>query len=64
MSAKVKWDRSAWWVVTHHDKRRWKKRVGPTKADKRRAEKIAERVNAAILTGSACRWSRIVGLAS
>src|SRR5262249_44818403 len=48
MAAKVKWYREAWWVITHHACRTRKNRVGPTKADKRRAEQIAEKVNAAI----------------
>ena len=51
MSAKVRWNRDAWWVITHHDGKRKKKRVGPTKADKRRAEAIAEKVNASIALG-------------
>ncbi len=51
MAAKVKFERGAWWVFTHHRGRRKKNRVGPTKADKRRAEKIAEQVNAAIALG-------------
>ena len=29
MAAKVKWDRGAWWVVTHHDGNAAEKRVGP-----------------------------------
>jgi integrase len=52
MASKVRYDRGAWWVFTHHQGKRKKKRVGPTKADKRRAEKIAEKINAAIALGS------------
>ena len=48
MASKVKWDRGAWWVVTHHAGKRKKKRVGPTKADKRHAQQIAEKINAAL----------------
>jgi len=51
MAAKIKWDRGAWWVFTHFDGRRKKKRVGPTKADKRRAERIAEKINGALALG-------------
>ena len=51
MGAKVRWDRGAWWVVTHHRGKRHKKRLGPTKADKRRAEKAAEQIDAAIVLG-------------
>ncbi len=32
MAAKVKWDRNAWWIFTHHNRKRTKKRIGPTKA--------------------------------
>ena len=37
MAAKVKWDRGAWWVFTHFEGKRTKKRVGATKIDKRQA---------------------------
>ena len=40
MAAKVKWDRDAWWVVTHFEGKRRKRRVGPAKAHKREAEEI------------------------
>lgn len=52
MASKVRFDRGAWWVFTHHRGTRKKKRVGPTKADKRQAEKIAEKINAAIALGT------------
>ena len=52
MAAKVKWDRGAWWVFTHFDGRRKKKRIGPMKADKRVAEQIARKVNAALALGT------------
>jgi len=52
MAAKVKWYRGAWHVDTHHAGKRTKHRVGPTKADKRDAEQIAKKVNAAIALGS------------
>jgi hypothetical protein len=52
MAAKVKWDREAWWVFTHYEGKRKKKRVGPTKADKRDADKIARQINAALALGT------------
>src|SRR5262245_57131153 len=52
MAAKVQWLREAWWVVTHFDGRRKKKRVGPTREHKRQAEKIAEKVNAQLALGT------------
>jgi hypothetical protein len=52
MAAKVRWMRDAWWVVTHHQGQRKKKRVGPTKADKRLAEEIVRKVNAALTLGT------------
>jgi integrase len=52
MAAKVQWDREAWWVFTHYEGKRRKKRVGPTKIHKREAERIAEKVNAAIALGT------------
>jgi integrase len=51
MAAKVKWEREAWWVFTHYEGKRRKKRVGPAKADKRRAEQIAHKINAALALG-------------
>ena len=52
MAAKVKFDRGAWWVVTHHQGHRKKKRIGPTKAHKRQAEEIAKKINAALVLGT------------
>ena len=52
MAAKVKWDRGAWWVFTHYQGKRKKKRIGPTKADKRNAEKIAKKIDAALALGA------------
>ncbi len=51
MAAKVKQDRGAWWVVTHFQGKRRKKRVGSTKADKRKAERIADEINARLAIG-------------
>ena len=51
MAAKVRWMQNAWWVVTHHQGRRRKKRVGPAKADKRQAEAIAKKINAKLTLG-------------
>ena len=51
MAAKVKWDRGAWWVFTHYQGKRKKKRVGPTKVHKREAEQIARKINGALALG-------------
>lgn len=51
MAAKVRWRDDAWWVATHHRGRRKMQRVGPTKADRRKAEKLADRINAALALG-------------
>jgi transposase InsO family protein len=40
VSAKVVWYRDAWWVRTHHRRRKRDRRIGPSKADKRQAEVI------------------------
>ncbi len=52
MAAKVRHLQCAWWVVTHHQGTRNKKRVGPTKAHKREADRLAKQVNAALITGT------------
>jgi len=52
MAAKLRWLKDAWWVVTHFEGRRKKKRIGPTKRDKRRAEKAPEKVDAALALGT------------
>ena len=52
MSAKVQFDRGAWWVITHHEGKRRRRRLGPSKADKRAAEEIAKKINAAIALGT------------
>jgi hypothetical protein len=39
MSAKVKFERGAWWVFTHYERKRKKRRVGATAAHKREAER-------------------------
>jgi len=51
MASKVKWEREAWWVFTHYEGKRRKKRVGSTKAHKREAEQIAKKINAALALG-------------
>ena len=51
MAAKMKWDRGAWWVVTHYAGKRRRKRVGSEKGDKRQAEEIAKKINAALALG-------------
>ena len=52
MSAKVRWWKQAWWVVTHADGRRYAKRIGSTRDDKRAATRIAEEINAHIALGT------------
>jgi integrase len=52
MAAKVKWDRGAWWIITHHKGDRTVRRIGPTNDDKRQAEQIKKKINAAITLGS------------
>ncbi len=52
MAAKVKWDRGAWWVFTHYEGKRKKKRIGATKAHKREAEEIARKINGALALGT------------
>lgn len=48
MAAKVKHERGAWWVFTHHAGHRKKKRFGSRAEDQRDAEKYAKSVNDAI----------------
>ncbi len=52
MAAKVQFVRGAWWVITHYDGKRKKKRLGPTAAHKRQAEEIARKINAAMALGT------------
>ena len=53
MGAKVVCYREAWWVRTHFaGTKKKEKKVGPTKADKRRAEKIAKKINGALALGT------------
>jgi len=51
LSAKVKWFRDAWWVITHHRGSRSVRRVGATKRDHEAALQIATKVNAALALG-------------
>ena len=51
MAAKVQWDRSAWWVITHAHRKRRRRRFGPKAADKRRAERAAEEINHRLALG-------------
>jgi len=51
MGAKVKQVKGTWTVVVHHNRRRQMRAIGPTEEDKRRAERMAEKVNAAITLG-------------
>ena len=53
MSAKVVWYREAWWIRTHFaGTKKREKKIGPTAVDKRRAERIAEQINARLALGS------------
>ncbi len=52
MAAKVVWYRKAWWVRTHHRRKKKDRRIGPSKADKRQADEIARKINAAIALGT------------
>ena len=53
MSSKVVWYRGSWWVRTHWAGTKKKERkIGPTKADRREAERIARQINAALATGT------------
>ena len=45
MAAKVQWYREAWWMMTHANGKRHRKRFGKATADKRRAEKAADEAN-------------------
>ena len=47
MAAKVRWYRDAWWVILHDQRKKKKKRFGPTKANKRLADETAKQINAA-----------------
>ncbi len=51
MAAKVKLERGAYWLVVHANGKRSKRRFGPTKDDKRRAEKAAEAANHMLALG-------------
>jgi hypothetical protein len=51
MAAKVRFDRGSWWVITHYQGRRKKYRFGPTKTDKREAEKTAREINSQLASG-------------
>ena len=51
MASKVRWHKEAWWVRTHHKRKRHDRRVGPSKADKQLAEEIARKTNAQLLLG-------------
>ncbi len=51
MAAKVKWYRGAWWLHVHHQGKKRQKKFGPTKADKRRADRLAEEVNHRLALG-------------
>ncbi len=51
MSAKVKHERGAYWLVVHDDGKRTKRRFGPAKADRARAEKAADEINHRLALG-------------
>ena len=52
MSARVKLWKGSYWVFVHDRGKRRTRKIGPTKADRRRAERIAEQVNAALTAGT------------
>ena len=52
LPVKVQWYREAWWVMTHANGKRWRKRVGRTKTHKRESEEIARKINAALALGT------------
>src|SRR5687768_6863590 len=43
MGVKVRYLRGAWWLVAHHDGKRWKKRIGSEKEAAREAAKELQR---------------------
>ena len=52
MAAKVVWYREAWWIRTRWGGNKKKdRRIGPARADKRQAEEIAKKINAALALG-------------
>ena len=52
MAAKVKWERGAWWVFTHYEGKRKKRRVGTTAAHKREAKEMARKINGSLALGT------------
>ena len=52
MAAKVQWMRDSWWVITHYEGKRKKRRVGATAAHKREAEEMARKINGALALGT------------
>jgi integrase len=52
MGAKVRRVRGKWTVVLHRNGKREHRTIGPTKTDKRRAETIADRLDAALTLGA------------
>ena len=45
MSAKVVWYREAWWIRVHHKGQKKDRKFGPTKADKREAQRFSNEIN-------------------
>lgn len=52
MSARVRFWKGSYWVFVHAQGKRRTRKIGPTKTDKKRAERIAEQVNAALTAGT------------
>ena len=52
VAAKVVWYRGTWWLRVHHRGQKKDRKIGATKVDKRKAEKLAEQVNASIALGT------------
>src|SRR5262245_66166316 len=51
MAAKTKWWKGAWWLLVHALRQRSVRRLGPTNADKRKADDAVAQANAALALG-------------
>ena len=52
MAAKVVWYREAGWVRTRWQGKKKERRIGRTKADRRQADEITRKINAALALGT------------
>ncbi len=48
MAAKVRKVNGSWWLIVHHKGRKQRRKIGASATDKRRAEQLAEEINAKI----------------